>query len=259
MSPPSNNDDFAKERPAWLFPALVAAGVVILSAFFLYYYFGPTPRELLGLDPQPSARTIEIEAIIGGTWFIIPENYTRYPVQRTGGIQREVAMHALLPDLEPFSEEQRAAFDNNAPDSAVLYFSLREAGVTLSSEQRFKRIYKKYLDGKPPEHDMLNMDRYAFSADSGYKDQDLFTYRDQNNQLALLLCDQLTSLIDSPNCTRTLLLSDKLALTYRYKRAHRANWQEIDAAILLLIQSFDATPVSNGDDLLEGLPDTTAE
>ena len=52
------------ERPAWIIPAAVAAGVLILSGFFLYYYFGPTTKELLGLDPRASIDDAPVEAIV---------------------------------------------------------------------------------------------------------------------------------------------------------------------------------------------------
>ncbi len=68
-----------------------------------YYYFGPTPGELLGLDPRASSASGEVEAIVGNTRFLIPEHYTRYPSQRGGGRIAAIDMHALLPDLEPYS------------------------------------------------------------------------------------------------------------------------------------------------------------
>lgn len=253
MANTSDDGEVVRERPAWLIPLLVAAGVVILSTVFLYYYFGPTPREILGLDPEVSDRAAEVEAVVGGIRYIIPENYTRYPVQRTGGVQREVAMHALLPDMEPYSAERLAEFQSNAPDSPVIHFAVREAGVTLPAEQRMRRVYAKYLDGETPKRDMLGMDRYTFLPGSGYDDQDLFTYRDSEDRLALLLCYRLSPLIDSPNCTRTLLLSNTVALTYRYKRAHRANWSEIDQAVTALVRDFDATPSEPGMGLEEDL------
>ncbi len=56
-----------------------------LSGAFLYYYFGPTPSEILELDPRASAADRKIETIVADRRFLIPENYTRYPTQRSGG------------------------------------------------------------------------------------------------------------------------------------------------------------------------------
>jgi len=246
-------EESVQERPAWLIPVLVAAGIVTLSILFLYYYFGPTPREILGLAPEASERTVGIEAIVGTIRYVIPENYTRYPVQRAGGVQREIALHALLPNLEPYSLSKRALFESNTPDSPVIYITLREAGVTLPAEQRMRRVYEKYLDDEAPERDLLGMDHYRMRQNSGYRDQDLFVYHDERGRLALLLCYRLTPLIDSPNCSRTLLLTDTVAVSYRYKRAHRANWLEIDRAVLAAIREFDATPTFEDSPLYDDL------
>ena len=80
-----SGDELVRERPAWIIPLLVLAGVLIFSGAFLYYYFGPTPGEILGMDPRASAAEENIEVIVGNTRFMVPEHYTRYPNQRTGG------------------------------------------------------------------------------------------------------------------------------------------------------------------------------
>jgi hypothetical protein len=96
-------DDYVRERPAWIIPVLVLLGVLTFSGAFLYYYFGPTPAELLGLDPRSSAEDVELEVFVADARFMIPEHYTRYPSQRGSRRQTNVDMHALLPDLQPYS------------------------------------------------------------------------------------------------------------------------------------------------------------
>jgi len=53
----NGSDQYVKERPAWLIPAIVGLGVTIFSALFGSYYFVPTPSEILGLDPRASDRS----------------------------------------------------------------------------------------------------------------------------------------------------------------------------------------------------------
>ena len=50
--------ELVHERPAWILPVLAAFAVLVLSGVFLYYYFGPTPGEILGKDPRASAATL---------------------------------------------------------------------------------------------------------------------------------------------------------------------------------------------------------
>ncbi len=237
--------ELVHERPAWILPAVVIVAVLIFSGVFLYYYFGPTTGELLGKDPKASAATRRIEAVIGGTRFLIPENYTRYPSQRSGGAQPEVAMHALLPDFAPYAPERQSEFLDNAPEASVVFFTLHEAGAMLPAERRLKEVYSKYLTSATPEKDANGLERFSFRPDSGYKDQDLLVGTDTDGRLVLITCQRRTALIDSPNCTRSLLLTQNLALTYRYKRGQLDQWQRIDELIIRLVTSFEAPGLPN--------------
>lgn len=232
--------ELVHERPAWILPVLVALAVLTLSSVFLYYYFGPTPAEILGRDPRASALTRRIEAVVGGTRFLIPENYTRYPAQRTGGAQSEISMHTLLPDFAPYTPERDHEFADNSAESATLYFTLHGAKNLLPAERRLKEIYSKYLVSEKPEKDATGLEKFSFRQDSGYRDQDLLVGENSDGRLVLLICERQTALNASPNCTRTLLLSQNLALTYRYKRAHLAQWQRTDELMIRLVASFEA-------------------
>ncbi|MGB3810134.1 MAG: hypothetical protein WA943_08545 [Parvibaculum sp.] len=237
--------ELVHERPAWILPALVVLAVTTFSGFFLYHYFGPTPGELLGHAPRASAERRKVEAVVGGTRFLIPENYTRYPSQRSGGAQPEIAMHALLPDFAPFSPERQAEFTDNSPDAEVIYFQLHQATSILPAERRLREIYSKFFVSSKPEKGPTGLEKFSFRANSGYKDQDLLVGTDTDGRLVLLLCQHTTKIVESPNCTRTLLLTQNLALTYRYKRAHLVEWQRIDELMIRIVTSFEAPGLPN--------------
>ncbi|MEQ8325776.1 hypothetical protein [Parvibaculum sp.] len=235
-----SNDELVQERPAWIIPALVFVGVLTFSGIFLYYYFGPTPGELLGLDPRASSASGEVEAIVGNTRFLIPEHYTRYPSQRGGGRIAAIDMHALLPDLEPYSGERQDSFADNSADSDVIYFSLNESAAPLSSARRLKDIYSKYLETAEPSEGPDGLQLFPFRQDTGYADQDLLVGKDAESRMLLLLCERQTPLIESPNCSRSLLIGPDLELTYRYKRSHLDDWRQIDDAVSELVSEFGA-------------------
>ncbi|MCE9651280.1 MAG: hypothetical protein K8R18_16795 [Parvibaculum sp.] len=245
MARQKQGDDLVHERPAWILPALVLLAVTAFSGFFLYHYFGPTPGELLGHAPRASAERRKVEAVVGGTRFLIPENYTRYPSQRSGGAQPEIAMHALLPDFSPFTPERQSEFTDNSPSGQVIYFTLHESEAMLPAERRLKEIYSKYFVSPKPEKDRTGLEKFSFRDDSGYKNQDLLVGADADGRLVLLLCQRVTPLVESPNCTRTLLLTQNLALTYRYKRAHLNAWQRIDELMIRIVTSFEAPGLPN--------------
>lgn len=229
-----------KERPAWLIPLAVIAAVLILSGVFLYHYFGPTTGELLGRAPEATASSSLVTVSVGGETLHVPSNFTRYPAQREGGPQEELALHALLPDLAPFSPDDQALFEDNSPESRVIHFTLRPKGMTLPEDQRFAAVYTRYFSGAEPEEVMNGLEHYSFSEGSGYRDQDLFLAADDQGSLLILLCFRETPVIFSPSCTRTKMIGSGLALSYRYKRAHLENWAAIDRNVQTLVQSFFA-------------------
>tara|TARA_R110000824_G_scaffold390760_24_gene588121 strand:- start:946 stop:1761 length:816 start_codon:yes stop_codon:yes gene_type:complete len=237
--------ELVHERPAWILPALVFIAVAAFSSLFLYYYFGPTPGELLGQTPRASAASRNVEVVIGSTRFLIPENFTRYPSQRSGGNHTEISMHALLPGFTPYKPSLQDEFSDNSADAEVVFFTLHQSEALLPAERRLKDIYARHLASPKPEQSENGLSLYSFSDNSGYKGQDLLVATDQKQRLILLMCQQKTDLVESPNCTRTLLLSRELALTYRYKRSHLAQWQRIDELLLRLVTSFEAPGLPN--------------
>ncbi|MCF8470128.1 MAG: hypothetical protein K9G30_05040 [Parvibaculum sp.] len=234
-----SDDELVRERPAWIIPGLVLIGVLTFSAVFLYYYFGPTPGELLGLDPRASAASGKVEVIVGNTRFLIPEHYTRYPSQRSGGRRPQIDMNALLPDLRPYAMGLQDEFNDNSAASNVIYFSLSQATAPLSATRRLKEIYSRYLETTPPTISPNGLQLFSFREDSGYANQDLLVGKDGEGRMLLVICDRAGTLVDSPNCTRSLLLGPTLELTYRYKRSHLDDWSAIDTSIMALIAKFE--------------------
>ncbi|MES1990839.1 MAG: hypothetical protein V4441_07805 [Pseudomonadota bacterium] len=235
-----DSGELVHERPAWILPALVILTVTAFSGLFLYYYFGPRPAELLGQNPRASAATRRVEAVVGGTRFLIPENFTRYPAQRTGGDHSEMALYALLPDFEPYSSALDEEFADQTASSDVIYFTLARAEAMLPAERRLKEIYAKQFISPVPEKDETGLDRFTFKEKSGYADQDLLAGTDRDGRLILLMCQRQNDLNDSPNCSHTVLMTSSLALTYRYKRKHLRDWQRIVDLTMRIVRSFEA-------------------
>lgn len=241
------SDPYVQERPAWLIPGVIGLAIAILSGLFAYYYFGPTPAELLGLDPRASDSQEKIDITIGDQQFLVPANFTRYPLQRAGGTQQQIDLHALLPSLSPYANDRQDEFESNDIDSDVVHLKIHVPGNLLPAARRLEAIYSRHLQSLEADPHPSGMDRYTFAEQSGYRDQDLFVYEEPGSAPILMLCFRESEVIFSPGCTRTLLLSDNVALTYRFKRHHHDNWRTIDQAILTLVNSFSAGPAEGPD------------
>ena len=66
---------------------------------------------------------------------------------------------------------------------------------------------------------------------------DLFVAPTDSGPL-ILLCDKPGADTPSPNCLRDTRVNDKLGLSYRFKRAHLADWKAIDSGLRALIARF---------------------
>lgn len=247
------DDELVRERPAWMIPVLILAGVLTFSGIFLYYYFGPTPAELLGRDARASSASTGIEFIVADQRFVIPENFTRYPAQRGGGRMKMVDMHALLPGLQPYAPDLQEGFADNSFRSDVIYFSLSQRDAALNSARRLKDVYSKYLESAEPEEGPGGLQLFRFRDNTGYANQDLLVGKDREERILLLICDRRSALIESPNCSRSLLLGPGLELSYRYKRHHLDRWREIDGSIAALLDRFAA--IERIDDLQGSIAD----
>lgn len=233
-------DDFgvhAKRRSGWFIPLVVFFVTACLSALMLAYYFAPTTRGLSQEQPAPTDATRPIELMLGDTALRIPANYIPMTSARQGGGVSELALIAFLPDLQGYTLGNAQALAGNAPDSPVVSMMLKSGQTLLPEHERLERIYSKQVEtaaGKPGPYGLR---QYAFRADSGYHDQDMFVGMTDAGTI-VLLCTKLAAEVSAPNCMRDLPLGDGVSLSYRFRRTYLAEWRKIDMGIRARIAAF---------------------
>lgn len=228
----------AKQDSSWTVPMTILGVTLLLSFGFLYYYFGPTIREIRGDTPDPSASAAPISMTIGDIPLVVPTNYTRFPRARRGGERQSIALYALLPDLEPFTPEKSMIFDGNEPDSPVIYFEISEYGLALEEGDRLVKVYLEKTIDPNGRDGPYGLTAYDFMDNTGYKDEDLFVYFREDDEPIVLRCYEESELIPSPHCRRDMRLNENLAMSYRYKRPWLAQWREIDQSVRSLVLSL---------------------
>lgn len=237
MSSPGYDDEVKEDSP-WLYPLVILAITLILSGGVSYYYFGPSLSDFRGDTPEASARTTPIHMQIGSTNFVIPENFTQYPRARRGGIRDSVALYAMLPNLEPYSVRYDQYFFENNVDNPVVYFQIEIARLPMSESERLELIYRERLEeGLGTEIDNGLM-QHNFANDSGYDDQELFVATKEDGTTVVILCTEFSNMVPSPNCRREMDIGNDLIMSYRFKRHHLDQWQDIDRGLLGLVASF---------------------
>jgi hypothetical protein len=241
MSRSDSADDTVRRRSGWLIPLGVLLVTVVLSAFFLLYYLFPSPPPLFAEQQSPTSDSSIVSVEVNGTKFWIPANYTVFDSARHGGIRRDVALFAILPDLAGWSNWNAGDFSDNSAKSPIVYMPIREDRVNLSEEDRMQRIYLAYIVDPKGAPGPFGLTQYTFSKDSGYRAEDLFVGHTDSG-LMILHCEKPGPDNPSPNCTRDLHVAKGVSVPYRFKRSKLSHWHEIADGVAKLMASFQHPP-----------------
>jgi hypothetical protein len=229
----------AKRRSGWLIPLAVFFVTACLSALVLAYYFAPARPGRADEEPAPTDATRVISLSVGSLALRIPANYILMAGARRGGPMTEVALIAMLPDLQGYTLGAAPDFTSNAPDSRVVHIMLKSGNAVLAEPERLERIYLPQVEDTKGKPGPFGLRQYAFRADSGYHDQDLLVGATDAGPMALL-CSKIAPDAVSPSCMRDLPIGDALSLSYRFKRAHLSEWRKIDSGIRTRLAEFSA-------------------
>ena len=219
-------------------PAILVLITAAIGLGIFFYLTGPTVQDIAGTTPSPTAQADPIDLRIDGIAYRIPAFYTETRAARAGGDQDEVHLHVLLPDLNPWTLTDEAAFASNAPDARVVHFVLKPDRQPMTEDQRFVRALRPQTvnpEGTPTPYGLTQFD---FSPGLGYDDAQIFTATLGPKTLLVLRCEKIGDRNSGPACIRNTRTPDGIGLTYRFKRAHLAEWQTIDAGITKLVTGF---------------------
>lgn len=223
------------QHSGWLIPLAFGAAILLLSGLFLGWYLRPGPRP----PATPTGQSNLVELTVRGTSFAIPANYIQNPAARSGGDQGSLALAALFPSLQGYSDTDAKLFQGNATDSPVIHINLRGDSGNLDAKARLERVYKPYLSAPAGTPGPFSLTQYSFRPNSGYERNDLFAGQGAGG-LVLLLCEREAGDLSSPNCLATdQLLKPGLNFSYRFKRAYLARWREIDSGVGGLVRKFE--------------------
>ncbi len=226
----------------WILPLILVIIAAAIGGGIYLFLAGPSVREvqgnIQGNTYSPSADTSRARITIDGAEFSIPANYTMHRRSRRSGDHENVPMHALLPDLQPWSPERSPAFSSNLADAKVIRFTLAVDRDRLQYEEKFARGIRPDADDPAGEPGPFGLTQYKFSPGKGYERTEWFTADLPDGKLLVMRCDPSANSAFGSTCMRVTRLNDGVGLTYRFKRSQLEQWREIDTQILELIGSF---------------------
>src|SRR3954469_12907956 len=131
----------AKRRSGWLIPLVVFFVTACLSALVLAYYFAPAAPGLAQEEPAPTDATRVIAVSVGSLALRVPANYILTAGARRGGPMEEIALIAMLPDLQGYTLGAAPDLTSNAPDSRAVHIAIKNGKSLLPERERLERIY----------------------------------------------------------------------------------------------------------------------
>jgi hypothetical protein len=231
-----------RKVPSWKIPLFLTLVAVAIGAGIYAFLAGPTVEEMQGNIQgntySPSADTSRARITIDGSDFSIPANYTMHRRSRKSGDHENVPMHALLPNLEPWSAIKAQEFSSNLEGSRVVRFTLSVDRDRMPYEEKFERGIRPRANNENGEPGPYGLTRYRFEPGTGYEGTEWYSATMPGGKMLVMRCDPSANTDFGSTCIRVTRLDDGIGLTYRFKRSQLEYWKETDARIMALIASF---------------------
>ena len=223
---------------SWMLPAIILILAGVIGAGVFVFLTGPTVEDLQGNTTWPTSSAATSDIRIDGALFRIPANYTKLRRSRSDGDQDDVPMYALLPNLTPWTSADADKFASNTPDASVVHFTLAVDRAPLTYQKKFERGIKPLAENPEGEPGPFGLTQYKFGPGSGYENTEWYTATLEDGSQLVMRSDPSQNPSFGSSCMRVTRLKDNVGLTYKFKRAHLADWKRIDAGIMALINRF---------------------
>ena len=230
------------EWPIWALPLTVLLVFTLSGLVFYTAQFGPGMRDLQGVSYSPTADPARARVEVGGALFAIPAHYTRNGQTRRGNDLQFGELHALLPGMTPWTQEQAAGFLDTGANSLLVTISLRAAKREIAESAVFDALYKPYLAGAGQVRED-RLQAFRFRSDSPYANKEVFRAlttgsQDERDAAPMFICDLADA--PSPTCESRFDIGSAAQASYRFKRAHLSKWASTDRQLKDLIRNFRA-------------------
>lgn len=225
--------------------------VFVVSAFIVWVVFSLLNNWVLdrASDHYLADGVVRIE-LPSGRKLNIPERYMywegfikhgRWPRPKEGRVKVEAFnFDALLPDLRPFHQEDRAKWEALGYGDRVSGYihESRETRQTIKSrfEYKMESVDNKYTVYIGEEGDFLVFANYQGQEGSVSPESKTYFTKDLNLRIH---CNNLDLSIVSPGCNVWSFREDKSYLEYTYSSKYFYMWKEIHNGILDILKNFE--------------------
>lgn len=239
--------DEIREESSWRYPLTILVITLLLSALFLYFYVGPSARDLAGENPKPTVSEERSQAVIGDVTLSVPANHTLFPRYRRPGTYEELPLVAAWPRMEGYTPARKSDFTENKANARRIDIVLEEKGSPFAELERLEVLYlPQVIDqrGAPDDHGLT---RYTFRQGSatqpasGYADKTMYIGEAEDGARAVLFCYRdAEDAVVPPDCYRQYDLTKRVTVKYYFKRPYLAEWRRIDERVRGFVDGLQA-------------------
>lgn len=209
-----------------LFAAFAALAVLSL----LIHFCGREMGARLSMGGHTDSLTTH-EIVIGNDVVLAPANQIRYPEQRRDGIANRVDLYVLWPDMNGFTEANRAAFNSMDDSRSLLFLSFEQRTLSRDMSGRLEPIYQKMALG-PEEPLSAGLVRQKLPESAGFVDEYLVVGPQSSVAVFVARClDESKASGTLAACERDIHVGEDLVLMARFPASLLADWQKLDAGL----------------------------
>ena len=215
---------------------VIAVLLFILIGFVLWLYPSHEKADYrFAYATDASLELIYLE--VAGTRFAVPKAYIWDPSAWKGGARDGINMHALLPDLEPYSEKNKAEFDSPGLGKVVTFLVHHNDNGRTAKKKVFERLMAMMIDpasAKPYEFGLIH---YSYS-EQHKREKDFLVHKEPSGVVHFFDCRQ-EGTAPYPSCRTYLDYNDHVYVEINFSRHYLKDWKDIEAKVLSLIATFE--------------------
>ncbi len=169
---------------------------------------------------------------LGDEQLQFPANAIRFENQRAGGSFERIDLYVLYPEMQGYSNETRAHFNDTVTSDKLLFLTIETASMPLDMSDRLEPVYRRLLE---PGGTSVpgGLTRYRFDPDTRYGDELLYVGQRGDQPPFVVRCLDPADLPDgSRSCLRDFAFGEGLSVAYRFSDGLLTQWRQLDAAIV---------------------------
>lgn len=221
------------------------AGLALLTAGISYagHWYG----ERLSLAGHTDSQQV-FSISIGSDMLQVPANMIRFREQRASGAAERLNVYLTWPDMQGYSQANRARFDQLDLANQLIFIELSQATMSRDMSGRLEPIYSRLFEGEPKAVG-YGLVQHSLRADSGYAGEALFTASRPAKPDYVVRCvlpQAQSTEPSSGDCQRDIHIGSGLTVLYRFSATLLPDWEPIDRAIETFVQSRLSTDGAPG-------------